>query len=93
MIDPAIAVQCLVIWRFMLLSVDSDEFLQCVIDADEKGDDETVEALICGAVKHLRANRAKPDPGLYLGLMHLAKTRPECFVGETMVEVSDLRFV
>ena len=71
--------------------MDGDEFVERVLEADDKGDSDTVEALLCGAVKHLRANRAKPDQGLYLGLVYLAKTKSErlMFQTETIVEVKE----
>nr|XP_051686536.1 integrator complex subunit 1 isoform X2 [Oryctolagus cuniculus] len=54
--------------------------------AELDGNDERVEAVLCGAVKQLRATRAKPDSTLYLGLMYLAKIKPNIFATEGVIE-------
>ena len=41
------------------------------------------EGLVCGAVRQLHAQRAKPDPALTLSLLLLAKTQPAAFCTET----------
>lgn len=49
-----------------------------------------MEGLLCGAVKQLKMNRAKPDTTLYLSLMFLAKIKPNVFATEGIIEVSVL---
>eukprot|EP00079_Xenopus_tropicalis_P030398 XP_012826387.1 PREDICTED: integrator complex subunit 1 [Xenopus tropicalis] len=57
------------------------------IDASESdGNDDRIEGVLCGAVKQLKMNRAKPDPTLYLSLMYLAKMKPNIFATEGVIE-------
>ena len=67
--------------------VEPHEFLDAIEEAEKSSEEEDVERVICGAVKYLRANRAKPEPAMYLGLMYLAKTRPQLFASEVVTEV------
>lgn len=55
--------------------------------AEADGNDERIEGLLCGAVKQLKMNRAKPDISLYLSLMFLAKIKPNIFATEGVIEV------
>ena len=50
--------------------------------AEEEDDLDRVNGLLCGAVKLLRGQRAKPDQLLYLALMFLAKSKSYIFSGE-----------
>ena len=68
--------------------VDPADFLSSMTEAEDSNDDEKIEALLCGAVKYLKMNRAKPDPAIYLALMHLARSRPSFFGSEVVIEVS-----
>ncbi|TSS23714.1 Integrator complex subunit 1 [Bagarius yarrelli] len=54
--------------------------------AESEGNDERIEGLLCGAVKQLKMNRAKPDITLYLSLMFLAKIKPNVFATEGVIE-------
>ncbi|XP_062264051.1 integrator complex subunit 1 isoform X1 [Platichthys flesus] len=54
--------------------------------AESEGNDERIEGLLCGAVKQLKLNRAKPDITLYLSLMFLAKIKPNVFATEGIIE-------
>ncbi|XP_053468879.1 integrator complex subunit 1 isoform X2 [Ictalurus furcatus] len=54
--------------------------------AEAEGNDERIEGLLCGAVKQLKMNRAKPDITLYLSLMFLAKIKPNVFATEGVIE-------
>lgn len=54
--------------------------------AESDGNDERIEGLLCGAVKQLKMNRAKPDVALYLSLMFLAKIKPNVFATEGVIE-------
>lgn len=56
--------------------------------AEAEGNDDRIEGLLCGAVKQLKMNRAKPDITLYLSLMFLAKIKPNVFATEGVIEVS-----
>ena len=55
--------------------------------AESEGNDDRIEGLLCGAVKQLKLNRAKPDITLYLSLMFLAKIKPNVFATEGIIEV------
>lgn len=55
--------------------------------AESEGNDDRIEGLLCGAVKQLKLNRAKPDSTLYLSLMFLAKIKPNVFATEGIIEV------
>lgn len=55
--------------------------------AESDGNDAHIEGLLCGAVKQLKMNRAKPDSTLYLSLMFLAKIKPNIFSTEGIIEV------
>lgn len=57
--------------------------------AESEGNDDRIEGLLCGAVKQLKMNRAKPDITLYLSLMFLAKIKPNVFATEGVIEVSE----
>lgn len=55
--------------------------------AEAEGNDDRIEGVLCGAVKQLKMNRAKPDATLYLSLMFLAKIKPNIFATEGVIEV------
>ncbi|XP_042293672.1 integrator complex subunit 1 isoform X1 [Sceloporus undulatus] len=54
--------------------------------AEAEGNDDRIEGVLCGAVKQLKMNRAKPDTTLYLSLMYLAKMKPNIFATEGVIE-------
>uniref|UniRef100_A0A8C1WSC8 Integrator complex subunit 1 n=1 Tax=Cyprinus carpio TaxID=7962 RepID=A0A8C1WSC8_CYPCA len=54
--------------------------------AEAEGNDDHIEGVLCGAVKQLKMNRAKPDMTLYLSLMFLAKIKPNVFATEGVIE-------
>nr|XP_056722177.1 integrator complex subunit 1 [Euleptes europaea] len=54
--------------------------------AEAEGNDDRIEGVLCGTVKQLKVNRAKPDPTLYLSLMFLAKIKPNIFATEGVIE-------
>uniref|UniRef100_A0A8B9LSR4 Integrator complex subunit 1 n=1 Tax=Astyanax mexicanus TaxID=7994 RepID=A0A8B9LSR4_ASTMX len=54
--------------------------------AESEGNDDRIEGVLCGAVKQLKMNRAKPDVTLYLSLMFLAKIKPNLFATEGVIE-------
>lgn len=55
--------------------------------AELEGNDDRIEGVLCGAVRQLKAARAKPDSTLYLSLMYLAKIKPNIFATEGVIEV------
>jgi len=75
-------------WEALALEVtDTAEFAHGVLNAEEQQNPERVVGLLCGAVKILRGQRAKPDQLLYLSLMFLAKTHGYLFYSsEPVVE-------
>ncbi|XP_062999601.1 integrator complex subunit 1 [Elgaria multicarinata webbii] len=54
--------------------------------AEAEGNDDRIEGVLCGAVRQLKINRAKPDTTLYLSLMYLAKIKPNIFATEGVIE-------
>ena len=46
----------------------------------------SISGLILGAVKTLKNQRAKPDPVLYLSLMHLSKSRDYFFQAKDIID-------
>ncbi|GFQ87230.1 integrator complex subunit 1 [Trichonephila clavata] len=73
-------------WDTVATEVESTDFVNKVLEAEDCSDDEKVEALICGAVKKLKSSRSKFDAPLYLGLQYLAKSRPFLFCSELTIE-------
>ena len=68
-------------------AVDPNDLLDAIQDAELAGDDGKVEKLLCGAVKYLKMNRAKPNEAMVLTLMFLAKTKNQIFGSEVVIEV------
>ncbi|XP_064630438.1 integrator complex subunit 1-like isoform X2 [Lineus longissimus] len=62
------------------------ELIESIYGAEDAGDDDKLEGLICGAVRYLRANRAKPETTMYLSLMYLAKTKQALFDSDIIIE-------
>uniref|UniRef100_A0A3B3ZVG2 Uncharacterized protein n=1 Tax=Periophthalmus magnuspinnatus TaxID=409849 RepID=A0A3B3ZVG2_9GOBI len=70
-----------------VIPIESPSMLLDEIEAAEsEGNDDRIEGLLCGAVKQLKMNRAKPDITLYLSLMFLAKIKPNVFATEGIIE-------
>ena len=70
------------------LSVIPSELEDQILDADASGNKLRVDALLLGAIKNLKSNKAKPDAVLYMNLIYLAKSKPEIFLSNRVVEVS-----
>lgn len=70
-----------------LLVVSPVVLLDEIEAAESEGNDDRIEGLLCGAVKQLKMNRAKPDITLSLSLMFLAKIKPNVFATEGIIEV------
>ncbi|KAH3871098.1 hypothetical protein DPMN_034292, partial [Dreissena polymorpha] len=68
------------------IEVENTDLLSEIGSADESNEIERLEGLLCGAVKHLHQNRSKPDPIVFLTLMHLAKSKPNIFNRELVIE-------
>ncbi|ESO87352.1 hypothetical protein LOTGIDRAFT_107278 [Lottia gigantea] len=68
------------------IDVKSSDLYNEVVEAEIDGDDERVEGLLCGSVKHLKLNRSKPDPIVYLTVMYLAKTKSALFCSEVVID-------
>lgn len=68
-------------------SVSPAVLLDEIEAAEAEGNDDHIEGVLCGAVKLLKMNRAKPDMTLYLSLMFLAKIKPNVFATEGVIEV------
>ena len=58
-----------------------------VLDAEASGNKLRVDALLLGAIKALKSNKAKPDATLYMNLLYLAKSKPDLFLSNRVVEV------
>lgn len=61
-----------------------------ILDADASGNKLRVDALLLGAIKNLKSNKAKPDTVMIMNLMYLAKSKPELFLSSRVVEVSHI---
>ena len=48
-------------WESLAIDIDPGDLVDAVAQAEDNEDKERIEALLCGAVKLLRNNRAKPD--------------------------------
>lgn len=70
-----------------MVAVVPTELVDEIEAAEAEGNDDRIEGVLCGAVKQLKMNRAKPDPMLYLSLMYLAKIKPNIFATEGVIEV------
>ncbi|CAL1532926.1 unnamed protein product [Lymnaea stagnalis] len=68
------------------ITVEPAELLPAVLAAEDDMNEERAEGLICGAVKHLRRDRSKPDQIIFLSLMYLSKSRPSLFCTELVIE-------
>lgn len=72
--------------------MEPTELLSAISEADNADDEIKIEALLCGAVKALKAavsqqvQRNKVEPTLALALVYLAKWRPQYFNTELIVE-------
>ena len=75
-------------YECFVLAVPPIELVDRVLAADEAEDDESIDKILCGALKNLKTVRAKPSPALYLGLMYLAKVKPMFFESENVIEVT-----
>ena len=58
-------------------SVAPEHLAASIMECHANEDHEAVVALMCGAVKSLKSQRAKPDSTLYLTLIFLLKAQPE----------------
>ena len=74
-----------------MIAVTPSELEDQVLDADASGSKLRVDALLLGAIKNLKLNKAKPDAILYMNLIYLAKSKPELFLSSRIVEVSLLQ--
>lgn len=68
------------------IEVPPSALLDEIEAAELEGNDGRIEGVLCGAVKQLKATRAKPDGALYLSLMYLAKIKPNIFATEGVIE-------
>lgn len=74
----------------LVIAVVPTVLLDEIEAAEAEGNDDRIEGVLCGAVKQLKMNRAKPDTTLYLSLMYLAKIKPNIFATEGVIEVRTL---
>ncbi|XP_014664125.1 PREDICTED: integrator complex subunit 1-like [Priapulus caudatus] len=73
-------------YEAIAIEVDPIYLVDETLEAHDAGEEEKVEGLLCGAVKHLRANRTRPDSAIFLGLMLLVKERPSIFNADIVLE-------
>lgn len=71
----------------MYFTVNPSDLERLVLEAELNEDRTRVDGLLLGAIKTLKTNKNKPDPVSYLGLLYLAKTKPECFASTRVIEV------
>ncbi|KAK3730373.1 hypothetical protein QZH41_020667 [Actinostola sp. cb2023] len=68
------------------IEVNPSDLERLVSEAEGNGDRTRIDGLLLGAIKTLKTNKLKPDPMGYLGLLCLAKWKPEIFVSTRVVE-------
>ena len=73
-------------WENMAEEVEMTELVATIEACYRSGELERPIALVCGAVKLLRASRAKPDPVAWMSLVHLAKRLPDLLCSEPVRE-------
>ncbi|XP_022672380.1 integrator complex subunit 1-like isoform X2 [Varroa destructor] len=73
-------------WETKVINVEPELLMAKFAAAEKDGDEDRMQGVLCGAVKLLRSQRPKPDAVLYLSLMFLAKTRPQAFQNDTVIE-------
>ncbi|OQR71178.1 integrator complex subunit 1-like [Tropilaelaps mercedesae] len=73
-------------WETKVVNVEPEMLMSKFAAAEKDGDEDRMQGVLCGAVKLLRMQRPKPDAVLYLSLMFLAKTRPQSFQNDVVVE-------
>ena len=85
-------------WEDRAIEVEPMDLLAAIGEAEASEDEEKIEALLCGAVKQLKAANSsgipmtvqrtnnKVEPTLVLALVYLAKWRPQYFNTECIVE-------
>ena len=67
--------------------VPPSDLVEKVIEADNNEDDDRIDGILCGALRKLKNNRAKPDPAVYFSLMYVAKVKPLLFELEDVMQV------
>ena len=70
-------------WENSAVECDPTELTRAVEEAEAS---ETSEGLLLGAIKLLKNQRAKPDPVLYLSLMHLSKSKDYLFMTKDIID-------
>ena len=73
-------------WENVAEEVEMTELVATIEACYRSGELERPIALVCGAVKLLRASRAKPDPVAWMSLVHLAKRLPDLLCSEPVRE-------
>jgi integrator complex subunit 1 len=73
-------------WESLALDCDPVDLIRAIEDAEQDDQTDAIEGLLCGAVKQLKTQRAKPDPIIYLSLMHLSKCRDYLFMTKHVIE-------
>ncbi|CAG0882989.1 unnamed protein product [Darwinula stevensoni] len=72
-------------WESLAIEIDASSFLNEVEEAYEIGEEDKVEALLCGAAKLLKGQRSRPDQIVSLALLYLAKTYPSAFSSNDII--------
>ena len=73
--------------------MDPADLMDALLAADAKNNDDKVERLMCGAVKYLKANRAKPESAMYLTLLLVAKSKSSLFNTDLVIEVRSFKLL
>ena len=63
------------------------DLLDTVLEEENSGNATRAEAILCGAVKQLRASQGRPEPTLYLALMSLARAKSTLFMRTRVLDV------
>ncbi|XP_015789490.1 integrator complex subunit 1 [Tetranychus urticae] len=73
-------------WEDFAIEVESEFLIKRIVEAEGTPNESKIDGYLCGAVKQLRSSKGKPDSVLVLSLVYLAKTRPQHFTSETVIE-------
>ncbi|XP_065226562.1 integrator complex subunit 1 [Planococcus citri] len=71
-------------WELLGVDIEAINLVPTIEAAKEKEEYDKITAILCGALKLLKAAKFKPDPVLTSGLLYLAKKWPSLFIKKTV---------
>ena len=67
------------VWETIAIDCEPADIVPFVLDANDGDDGEKLIGLVCGAIKHLKNFRWKPDNIVCMSLFYLVKIKPSIF--------------